>query len=320
MAWLDSDQIDNAEWISANDFFAADKGAEIYQGQHIFVRTEDGKIYGIDEQDTQKIQANLNQKNEWPQSVEAKDQNNEITNLTMVSTLFKSQYKVATAAEAAAAAEPSKGGWKDKLNSIKQMAEQTVDKASSQVSKATSEISKAGADMAKSADKAGWKEKFSGMKEKAEQSLEKAGEGLEKAGGGGWKEKFSGMKAKAEQSLEKAGEGLEKAGGGGWKEKFSGLKEKAEQGIGKAGSQLSKAGAQIGAAAKETELKMKGKASDENPGLGAVKRFQSQLPQLQQAAKAIHELSSTEAGAAYKPVSEALDALIEKLSALTPKT
>ena len=187
MAWQDSDQIDNTEWTAADDFFAADKGAEIYSGTHIFVRTEDGQIYGINQQDTQKIQANLNQKKQWPKTVEAKNKENQIVNLELVSTLFKSQYKPVTIVDSSA----STGGWRDKFNSIKQMAEQTVDKASAQMSKASAEIGKVTSQISEEAGKSGWKDKLSGLKDKA--------------GSMGLKEKLSGLKAKAEEGFEKAG-------------------------------------------------------------------------------------------------------------------
>lgn len=217
MAWQDSDQIDSSEWEAANTFFSADKGAEIYQGKHFFIRTGDGQIYGISEQDSQLIQANLSHKKQWPQQLEVKNAENQLINLQMVSSLLKFEYKVFTPGEAPAA----KSGWMGKLDSLKQMAEQTVDKAGAQISKATSDVSKAGSEMVKDAEKTSWKDKLSGLKEKAE-----------------------GLKDKAAQT--------------GWKDKFSEMKGKAESQLTKATSEMSKAGAKLGAAAKTAESKVSG--------------------------------------------------------------
>lgn len=195
MAWQDSDQIDNSEWEAATTFFSADKGAEIYQGKHFFIRTGDGQIYGINEQDSQLIQANLNHKKQWPPALEVKTKENQLVNLQLISSLLKIEYKVAPTGEAAAA---PKSGWMGKLDSLKQMAEQTVDKAGAQISKATSEVSKAGTAMVQDAEKTSWKDKLTGLKDKATQT--------------GWKDKFTDLKDKAEAQMSKASGELGKAG------------------------------------------------------------------------------------------------------------
>jgi hypothetical protein len=298
------------EWVAAKEFFAMDKGAEMYEGKHIFLRAEDGQIYAMNLQDTQQIKTNLGQAKQWPQAIEAKGENDQITHLKLVASLFKTQYKPLSAADfesdvaadttidptleapegapegtpgEAIPVEPAQAtGWRGKLGSLKQLAGQTMDIAKTEVNKASAQVSQG-------AEKSGWKDKLTGLKDKAGAQMGGLKDLKDKAGSlGGLKE----LKDKAGSQLSKATEGLGKAG--------------------------SKIGAAAKDAAKQTEMKVKGTATatPEARGLAAIKSLQTQAAHLQQAAKAIREVKIPEKVDACNAIADAIDNLVEKLAAL----